>query len=944
MLPATTNLGFISFLLMTVVTGAAPKLSQILPQTQIPEEAPIISKIFSQGKPDIFFNANTSLRSVDGNAIVIRNLGNRAFDAPRFTNFKYSAGGLRDGESHLVRITANATKAVFFNEVRSDLIGGVSTPTVVAIDPLGRVQPRVPLTSGREGKWIPVDLDADGIDEFLQESFDSNDVFNLQIYRRQADGSYGMTAIPFDSSVTIDRALAVDIEGDGDLDLAVFSGSGQESLTILESTGGLNYSPTPRFVGETLSDPTFSDLNGDGLADLHATVGSVFSYRINSGPTGFGIRLTAPVPNADVLAEVVPNANGPAAIRLSGFDGSVMKLISVRFGTWETLEENVIDISGLDPSFPAPQLVGFEDFDEDGIKDILIRSTSTFPIQTDFLKARRLSMAWGDGGGFLPATYIHPAPISTKITVTADLDGNIGKDIIIGPDLNGDFTLLGNTGEGTFPILRKIPEINPPSGSPENTGIVRIHAGDIDGDGVIDLAIDYENFVSGEGYRTACGIAKGNGDGTFRNPILPENSFGIITANPCGIDQLIDWDGDGDLDAVSAGRWRENLGGRFDGTFRTLIGGARVNDIFGNPINLTVTYAGDLDGDGFPDIVSFVSRLAETPETAPDDEPVITSLESFMAIAFNDGSGLTNETVEVPITLGGTDIFGNIVTGSAVFADMNSDNLPDLVTGEFGSYSIFGDITFGIYWRRNPGGGSRDPSSWVRLPFEDRGVVGGEKHDFDGDGILEWVSPNGFIRPDPKGPVTSPTYSLAAPVDLEGSNQFFTGDADGDDDVDFVYSHNDLTLVLLQNPIVDEDNVITRSLLAGGVKGAFAGPDKDADGDGRDNFTEYFFDTDPKSKDETSGDPFHLKVTKDGVTDSLSLVIPGGSWGKADIGFEYEMSNDLKTWRATQPASEGITIRLGNKVFRSVSFPPTSADSTFYRIRGFQNGRSPNSP
>ena len=780
--------------------GAQPRLSQILPQTPIPIREPLTVDLFGAGRPDIFFNSYPLQGNLEENAIFIRNLGDRNFDHPRFTNFRYSKGGFTDGASSLVRLEPLAGRTVFFNEISSLGTSAVSTPTVVALDAAGRIQMRKALAPPSQSKWIPVDLDGDGVDEFLEESFNASDEFELVIHRRQAEGGYSSISVPIDTQLSIGNVTAIDLDGDGDLDLKVSSESNSSGITLLMRTGPQEFSPTPLFIANVESGAVFSDLNGDSLPDLHSRNSGSFVYFINDGGFSFGARQTRTIgaqsDGLPKLMNVVSESPMPATLQFSNLKDDNLNLVSIRFGTWETIAEQEIDISTLLPSSPDPRMLALEDFDGDGNDDALILSSTQILGRQFQLDTRRLSIAWGNGNGFSPAAYIHPAPISTQLHVTGNFDNLPGEDVIIGPDTEGNFAFLRNTGGGTFPVIRRLPEVRPPAGAPAGTIIAGLHAGDIDGDGMTDLAIDYEKFVSGEGYRTACGIAKGNGDGTFQLPVLPENAFGIIAQNPCGFDHLIDWDGDGDLDAIGRGRWRENLGGRFDGTTRFLIGGADLTDLVGNRIKQIITYAGDLDGDGSPDIASFVHSIEEiSPSTTAGPR-----FTSKMAVAFNDGNGGIANLVEIPASLVSADIFGNSVISYAVFADMNSDGIPDLVTRELNSTDIFGNAIADNFWRKNSGGGSRDPASWLKLPFDGVAVPGGALQDFDGNGVLEWVSPSGFLRPDPRGPVASPVYNFISPVNLNTSDFLLTGDLDGDHDADFLSMVEGSSLVLGTEP------------------------------------------------------------------------------------------------------------------------------------------------
>ncbi len=925
-------------LLITVSSTAAPRLTHISEQAQIPYRVPLVVDLFVSGRPDIFFNSLPgSSRYLEDNALIIQNLGGRNFANPRLTNFRFSTGGFTDGVTSLASMGSLTSKALFFNEVQATTSGGISTPKLIQLDTTGGMQPRRALAPPSQSSWVPVDLDGDGVSEFLEVGLNADAEPELLIHDRQMNGSYSSTIVALSSNISLGDLTAIDLDGDGDFDLSSSPGINQAGITILERTGVRGFSPTLRFVSNVPHEYSFADLNGDGLLDICSRSGAPFTYFVNLGGLSFESLQTRELALGSTqnreLMQVVSQAGVGATLRFSGFKNSHIDLVSIRFGTWETLADQVINIAGVSQITPAPQMLALQDFDEDGIDDALTVSTTQLPGYLNS-SARRLCIAWGNGTGFSPAAFINPAPISTYIHVTGEFDSEPGEDLVIGPDMDGKFSFLRNTGEGSFPLVRKIDEIKPPSSAPEGTFIAQIHAGDIDGDGRCDLAIEYQKFISGEGYRTACGIAKGNGDGTFTAPTLPTTAFGIIMQHPCRIDNLVDWDGDGDLDAIGGGEWRENISGRFDGTYRTLITGSDTTDLFGNPVKILLTHVGDLDGDGAPDIASLVYRITHKPN--PGAITGGAPFSSTMAIAFNDGNGGIASITELAVTLAALDLFGNPITSYAVFADMNSDGLPDLVTSELGSSDIFGNIAATITsWWRNPGGASsRNPASWTKLPFRDVAVPSGPMKDFDGDGILEWVSPSGFLRPTPQGPLASPIYNFSSPVNLASNNFLLVGDFDGDDDADFLFGLDSYDMVLVQNTIVDERSAITRALLDKGVKGALAGPDQDADSDGRSNFSEIFFNTNPTVRDEVTEDPFKLWISQDTSGVVLHYYTPANAWPPNAISTTYEMSEDLKNWvPVTATAPETATLQ-GEDVSRAVTFPPCNSPAMFYRIKG----------
>src|SRR6202044_1037034 len=92
-------------------------------------------------------------------------------------------------------------------------------------------------------------------------------------------------------------------------------------------------------------------------------------------------------------------------------------------------------------------------------------------------------------------------------------------DIVVGNSGLPSFDLLLGNGDGTFAPARTVPTEAGPTQSSTGTGSLSISVYDFDGDGQADV-------VSMEG-DLAASVMLGNGDGTFRQPLL----FPLFGAN-----------------------------------------------------------------------------------------------------------------------------------------------------------------------------------------------------------------------------------------------------------------------------------------------------------------------------------------------------------------------------------------------------------------------------
>ena len=267
--------------------------------------------------------------------------------------------------------------------------------------------------------------------------------------------------------------------------------------------------------------------------------------------------------------------------------------------------------------------VPLADFDGDGDLDIAVGNDRT-----------RNLVFLNDGGGRFEAGATFGTPSSTRSLTLADLDGDGHKDILIVNRGRQNFIFHGD-GAGAF-------SAGTPFGAGDDSTI-DVAAADLDGDGDLDLVLanrdgganavhwnDAGSFERVSGYGTGSdetrGAAVGDVDGDGRLDIVTANIgeanavyFGDSTGGferslPFGSDddqsyavRLADVDLDGDLDIIVANVGAQNAvyfnrGGEAAG-----FGGAAGFDEFRFGCEDCATYGvgvGDLDGDGFPDIVT----------------------------------------------------------------------------------------------------------------------------------------------------------------------------------------------------------------------------------------------------------------------------------------------------------------------------------------------------
>ncbi len=185
-----------------------------------------------------------------------------------------------------------------------------------------------------------------------------------------------------------------------------------------------------------------------------------------------------------------------------------------------------------------------------------------------------------------------------------DLDGDgcddfaIGTASYIGPDLKGEVRVhSGSTGAVLFTIV----------GDAIADGTARALAmmGDLDGDGTPDLVTSGAgDFASGQFYNGAVRAASGRNGKTLWVVVGESSSteLGFALANAGDVD------GDG-LDDVAVGSPNDLLGGYSPGSVRILSGadGSQILFVPGETyetLGRSVSGLGDYDGDGVPDVIA----------------------------------------------------------------------------------------------------------------------------------------------------------------------------------------------------------------------------------------------------------------------------------------------------------------------------------------------------
>ena len=461
-----------------------------------------------------------------------------------------------------------------------------------------------------------------------------------------------------------------DLDGDGDLD--ALSIEEEDVITWRQNADGKGTFVDERVIKEDFHEfaknYVTADLDSDGDVDLLFSINIRWSsedkiaWLENDGSASFGPEKLVTKNEGRTKSVFSADLDGDGDMdALSTSDEGQIAWYENTDGGGAYSEEIVVESS---PGLTALQ-VAAADIDGDNDLDVLASIHSRFDENGDGISTHSVVWYDNDGTGAFsdPQVILTDSDSSPLAFQAVDLDGDRDIDVML---KSGNVLAWYENvdGSGMFSDTNVI----------ANGNIQSMHTADMDGDGDMDAVISTK---TGELGGTIAWFANTDGLGLFST-----EPVGILST--AGVAQSVstaDFDGDGDLDVLSAeqtsvvgcvngpaggGRGCTREGGGLLWYENTNGAGQLREPQFINTVTSASALAADIDGDGDMDIVEYI------PGRPPG--PRLTTIYKDKIVWYENTAGHGNFSTERVIT---TETYG---VNSVVTTDVDGDGDLDLLS------------------------------------------------------------------------------------------------------------------------------------------------------------------------------------------------------------------------------------------------------------------------
>ncbi|MEQ9405583.1 MAG: FG-GAP-like repeat-containing protein [Cyclobacteriaceae bacterium] len=462
----------------------------------------------------------------------------------------------------------------------------------------------------------------------------------------------------------VDRLVAVDMDMDGDMDLAAIYDGVDTGIAWYENDG------TQQFTRNVVATPVISDsqsvlaadLDSDGDIDLMGAFnGALFGY-INDGSFGF---------TENFIAQIGVG-HGINDMRIADMDGDGdLDIVAMwlsnpnnlhRIVWYEKIDASLYSLHTMEADINLPIGVEVADVDQDGDIDILAGGASG-------------EVAWyeNDGEqGFTSHTFASSLTSQYGGFTIGDFDGDGLPDMAMSTTTQTSWFVNDGTGNFTENVISA------------SIGGNDLHSADLDGDGDMDL-------IGGANASIRFFENDGAGNFTIRTTSTSTNVQDVF---------ITDLDSDGDLDVIAGGQssrvaWFENAG-VFAPEIEVFVGA----DNSGAAITHAQVTAVDIGSAAEPNDIIQTFAIENT-GTSVLTISSITSTATEYTISGAPASVGIGGTETFTITLDGTapGTFGSTIAINNDDSDENPFTFP--ITGEITSSNLPPDIIYIFHVEEN---------------------------------------------------------------------------------------------------------------------------------------------------------------------------------------------------------------------------------------------------